>query len=149
MKNWTPSWIITFCLGVALAFAQPAIALEEEDIAALKERALAGDDEAQFELGQAYQKGDGVEQSDSEAAHWVRKAAMQENTEAMVNLAIAYRGGFGVEHDNVAAYMWLDVAATRKNSRAIQLRKDVADRMTDEEIDKARQLANNWKPERE
>ena len=46
-------------------------------IAILKNKAAAGDANAQYELGVAYSKGEGVPQDNTEAVKWVRLAAAQ------------------------------------------------------------------------
>ena len=53
--------------------------------------------DAQFNLGIKYDKGIGVEQSDTEAFNWYFKAAKSGHPEAQFNLANTYRDGRGVE----------------------------------------------------
>ena len=48
----------------------------------LREKALAGDAEAQLFLGQSYQRGSGVEKDLDEAIKWLRKSAEQGNVYA-------------------------------------------------------------------
>ena len=52
-----------------------------------------GDAEAQFNLGQMYREGLGVEQDYKEAVKWYRLAAEQRNERGQVNLAIMYDDG--------------------------------------------------------
>ena len=52
--------------------------------------------ESQYNLGIAYEKGYGVEQSYSEAVYWYTKAAEQGNANAQNNLGVAYHNGNGV-----------------------------------------------------
>jgi hypothetical protein len=67
---------------------------------------------AQYNLGQAYNLGNGVEKDTAEAARWWQKAAEQGLAKAQYNLGMAYRAGAGVEKDNVQAYFWIAIAAS-------------------------------------
>jgi len=71
-----------------------------------------GNAAAQYNLGQAYNLGNGVEKDTAEAARWWQKAAEQGLAKAQYNLGMAYRAGAGVEKDNVQAYFWIAIAAT-------------------------------------
>lgn len=134
---------LLFCVPCFISFLH---AQEDVDINQLKASAAAGDADAQYALGSAYQKGEGVEQSETEGVHWITKAANQGQVDAQFNLAIAYRGGFGVHQDNKTAYMWLEMAARHGSDNAIQMRRDLADRMTEEQIEEAKDMATHWKP---
>ena len=57
---------------------------------------MKGNDRAQFNLALSYYEGKGVEQSYSQAAYWLQKAANQNHPEAQCNLAILYYTGKGV-----------------------------------------------------
>ena len=48
----------------------------------LLEKAISGDAESQYQLALCYRNGEGVEQSNEEAAKWYRKAADQGNSDA-------------------------------------------------------------------
>jgi Sel1 repeat len=65
-----------------------------------------------YDLGQAYNLGDGVEKDPAEAARWWQKAAEQGIAKAQYNLGMAYRAGAGVEKDNPQAYFWIAIAAS-------------------------------------
>ena len=53
--------------------------------------------DAQFNLDIKYDKGIGVEQSETEAFSWYFKAAKSGHSQAQFNLANTYRDGRGVE----------------------------------------------------
>jgi hypothetical protein len=53
--------------------------------------AKQGDAKAQFDLGTIYYKGQGVEQNDSQAIYWFRKAALQGYPGAQTSLAAMYQ----------------------------------------------------------
>ncbi|MBW8308516.1 MAG: sel1 repeat family protein [Candidatus Paracaedibacteraceae bacterium] len=77
----------------------------------LKEKAEEGDPQAQFEMGQCYEKGREVEQDRSQAFEWYRKAAEQGFAEAQYHLGQCYEDGWGVEKDPNQAFEWYRKAA--------------------------------------
>lgn len=68
------------------------------------------DADAQFILGLAHSRGDGVPKVDVEAVKWFRKAAEQGNAKAQLSLGLAYYYGTGVPKDYVEAYAYLSLA---------------------------------------
>jgi TPR repeat protein len=58
---------------------------------------------AQFNVGECYAAGRGVDQNFKEAVTWYAKAAKQGYTPAMRNLAICYEHGIGVEKNDATA----------------------------------------------
>src|SRR4029077_6828562 len=112
-----------------------------------------GEAVAQFHLGMMYATGRGVPQSFTEAARWVRLSAEAGNGEAQFNIGVMYHEGAGVRQNNLYAHMWFNLAAAQfsssdriKRRQARKARADVAAKMTREEINKAQELARNWKP---
>src|ERR1700730_2045569 len=79
----------------------------------------AGNAEAQYLLGAAYENGYGVIQNYGEAVAWYRKAAEQGFVQAQNNLGHAYHHGTGVLKDYNEALKWYRAAA-EKNDRAAQ-----------------------------
>ncbi len=61
--------------------------------------AEAGQARAQFAVGLAYDRGQGVERDAATAARWYRRAAAQELADAEYNLALLYLDGRGVKQD--------------------------------------------------
>ncbi len=84
---------------------------------ALKD-ARAGDASAQYFLGRCFGFGNGVEQSDEEAAKWWRKAAEQGHAGAQYFLGRCYEFGKGVEQSNEEANKWYRKAAEQGNANA-------------------------------
>ncbi len=72
-----------------------------------------GHADAQYNLGNAYQKGLGVWQDDRQAALWWRKAAEMGLPKAAYNLGIQYVYGRGVEQDHDQALIWFRKAAAK------------------------------------
>ena len=94
----------------------------KSEIQSVRERAEAGDADAQLTLGRFYADGIFVSQDDAKAAQWYLSAAKQGQADAQVWLGMAYESGKGVSKDYVEAYAWFDVAAASiKNS---ELRRD-------------------------
>ena len=73
---------------------------------------------AQYNLGLMYQKGEGVERSDAEAAHWYRLAAAQDFADAQQRLADLYYLGQGIQQSYMQAALWYRRAAEHGNARA-------------------------------
>jgi TPR repeat protein len=128
----------------ALAIAQPPAGRPP-----LRERAAAGDAEAQFTLGKNYEAGrSGLKKDYAEAATWYRKSAEQGNVYAQASLGILYHSGKGLPHDDVQAEMWFTISADRapENDRGTiaEMRDSVAAHLTPEQTAEARRLAHEW-----
>lgn len=73
---------------------------------------------AQYNLGLMYQKGEGVDRSDAEAAHWYQLAAAQGFADAQQRLADLYYLGHGIPRSYTQAALWYRRAAEQGNARA-------------------------------
>ena len=67
--------IMLSLLGASQTGGDRAAKPELAEIAALHQKVVDGSAEAQFQLAEAYEKGAGVDRSDTEAARWYRAAA--------------------------------------------------------------------------
>lgn len=67
--------------------------------------------EAQFNLGDMYYKGDGVDQDIHGAIYWFNKAAEQGLSKAQFNLGIIYDKGADFEKNKTKAFKWFLKAA--------------------------------------
>ena len=99
----------------------------EQEFADLRDRAEAGDTEAQvrllalyaeqgnaqaqFGVGIGYSNGFGVPLDYSKAAAWYRRAAEQGHADAQVSIGSVYLTGQGVKQDSVEAVAWFRRAA--------------------------------------
>jgi len=117
--------VITFAIcGGAQQRAQttaqttPA-ALSSASVADLQQRAEAGDAQAQFELGRAYEDGKGVPQDDARAIEWLRKSADQGNAQAENSLGVMYALGQGVARDREEAVRWYKKAAKQGSAEGL------------------------------
>ena len=88
-----------------------------EDVAErIQKLAESGDAEAQFELGNCYAQGNGVEQSMTDAIEWYCKAAEQGNADAQYHLGVIY--GNGLAADMNQAVKWYQKAAEQGHADA-------------------------------
>ena len=98
---------------LAAVFSLLALAEPMADVAELIPEAEAGDAQAQFSLGTAYDSGYGVDKDLLQAAIWYEKAAKQGHVEAQFNLASLYDEGAGVRQDVRQAIYWYEHAANQ------------------------------------
>lgn len=59
-------------------------------------------------------------------------------------LGMIYSAGAGVAVDLVAAHKWFNIAAARGHQQAAQLRREIAEQMSDNEIGCAQRAARDW-----
>ena len=100
-----------------------------------------GDSEAQCALGLLYASGRGVDLSYAEALRWFRAAGEQGHAESQANIGHLYRAGDGVERNYVQAYAWYGIAAAGGYDWAPELRDEVANYLTETELERAQALA--------
>ena len=112
---------------------------------------------AEIAVGITYATGvDGYPKNPTEGAKFLARAAEQGNALAQALLSGLYMTGTGVPQDDVLSYTWAELASSGvgwpdsahdmivKGSE--DQRKDLAARMTPEQIAKAKQMAAAWKP---
>ncbi len=73
--------------------------------------AAAGDENAQYNVGLMYLKGQGVPENPEEASRWFHRAAMQGQVDAQSFLGALHADGQGVPQDYALAAYWLTQAA--------------------------------------
>ena len=73
---------------------------------------------AMCNLGDTYDRGEGVEKDAMQAVHWYRKAAVQGGAEAQCSLGFMYSSGEGVETDAVQAVHWWRKAAEQGHAKS-------------------------------
>ena len=144
--------LLIVCLGVAACddFQAGVDAYLRGDYAtALHEwRPLAeqGNARAQYYLGMLYSNGQGVPKDYVQARQWYEKSAVQGEAKAQYSLGALYSNGDGVPQDFVQAHKWNSLAGANGNKNAAMRRDALAKRMTPAQINKAQQLAREWKP---
>lgn len=122
---------------------------DSKDIQELKNKALAGDTDAQFNLGQMYRKGEGgAPQNYKEAVKWFKKAAEHGYVGGGIQIVLAtmyHEGKGGVPKDNVKSYMWLNMAASQGNKLAVEVKSIMEEEMSKEQIAEAEKLSREFK----
>ncbi len=83
-----------------------------------QERARAGDADAQFRLGQALRKGQGIAMDPVAAATWLREAADQGHADAQNALGEMYERGEGVPQSDARALQWFGKSAAQGQTSA-------------------------------
>ena len=73
---------------------------------------------AQYEVGNCYYLGRGVERNYAEAVEWYKAAARQDNADAGFALAICYYYGNGIAQDTEQAFVWFRWAAKQGHKKA-------------------------------
>jgi uncharacterized protein len=111
----------------------------------LAEQGLA---EAQFKLGLMYFQGTGVPQDYKEAVRLFRLSAEQEYERAQYNLGLMYEKGKGVPQDYVSAHLWWNICGSSGDKYCVHNRDIIEKRMSPTQIEKAQDMARNWKPKK-
>jgi uncharacterized protein len=100
---------------------------------------------AEYNLGVAYEKGQGVPQDYQQAVEWYHRAAAQGNQFAQISLGVMYTDGKGVPQDFVRAHMWFSLGAAGlsgdSRNTATKNLGTIASKMTAEQIGTAQQMA--------
>lgn len=112
-----------------------------------RKRAQQGIADAQYQLGRAYEKGDGVARNYRQAETWYRKAADQGYGPAQHSLGSMYMLGKGVTMDPVSAYVWLNLAVNRNVSSSQQAIDYLVDTLTPEQLANAKRRVAKWSPQ--
>ncbi len=123
--RWKWRWIGLSGGAVALALAAVLLygnedarrqALDDAEAKATYEislaKAIAGDPQAQFLVGEHLRQGLGVARNPRKAAEWYEKAAARSHVEALYALGTLYENGEGVRRDNGRAVDWYRLAAS-------------------------------------
>jgi hypothetical protein len=147
----TLTYLFLFCslpilLGLDMDDGREALERNDYKEAARSFRFSAeqGNPEGQFALGVIYFSKEGMHDY-KKAAQWFRPAAEQGHTGAQLLLGSMYRFGNGVSQDYVLAHMWNNLS----NLQGRKVNKNVLEKkMTPQQIEEAKELARNWKPDR-
>src|SRR6478752_3291217 len=104
-------WIQLFLSGFLVASGVLAVSQPQGIDPSLLKKATDGNAQAQYEVGLLFHAGHGVQQDDSAAATWFKKAADQGLAGAQLNLGLLYDGGDGVPQSYPQAAGWYRKAA--------------------------------------
>jgi len=117
-----------------------------------RKAAEAGNARGQCSLGLAYYSGHGVTWVYDQAVWWFRKAAKTGHSPSQFNLGLAYIYGQGVPQSYSLAYMWVSISASSGEfgdySQTAEIRDDIAQKMTPQQVADAQRLAADWKPQK-
>jgi len=134
-----------FCVGRLYA---NGFGVAMDDAQAIKWYTLAADAghaEAQFNLGVMYANGWGVDMNWEESARFYLLAAEQGFVPSQKALAYALGHGMGVTKDLIQACVWYDIAAQMGDDLGAGLKRDeLLERMSQEEVASAQQMALTW-----
>lgn len=101
----------------AIFFAIAAVAVALTCVAWFHDHPVSA--KAEYEIGEEYLAGKGVQQDDSKAVLWFRKAAEQGYADAEFQLGAMYENGRGgLAKDDAQAFKWLQKAAEQGNANA-------------------------------
>ncbi len=96
---------------------------------------------AQFAIAEMYRNGSGVPRNKKQAAAWYLKAANNRFPEAQYAVGLLYAGGIlGFPRNYIQAHMWLSLAG----DIAVNSKGWVEEKMTPEQIEKAKMLEQEW-----
>ena len=109
----------------------------------LRLSAVQGYDMAQYVVGIAYIK---LSDNYETGVVWLEKAAEQNNSNAQYRLGKIYHNGVGVTKDLIKAHKWLNIAGNNCQHDAQNSRDNLEKEMTPSQIEKAHEMARNWKP---
>ncbi|MBI1215769.1 MAG: DUF805 domain-containing protein [Alphaproteobacteria bacterium] len=115
----------------------------------LRQKAIDGDKDAQYQLAFLYAIGSkDMKKDETTAAFWLAKSAMQGDAAAQYNLGIFYRDGTGVAADNNRAYFWLARAALQgyDNARLPSEKSAVAALLPPENVAAIDRQVKEWQP---
>ena len=114
---------------------------DEADYASLLRKAAEGDAYAQFDLGEMYYKGLGVERDAHEAFQWFQKAAVQGHKDAQYELGLRFANGDGVSPNDTKAHVWMSLAASRGSQEAKIYRDSIELRLHGTALANAKSMA--------
>ena len=104
-----------------------------------------GNATAQYNLGNLYTNGKGIEKNYIKAAEWYKKAANQGYTDAQCYLGNCYWLGRGIFKSPVLAYYWLSISYYNDgNHKAKELLDAFEPEMTFGQIQDAQQRVTKW-----
>ena len=112
-----------------------------KDINSLYQAAKNGNASAQYQLAEAYFRGNGIGQDYQQARYWYQQAAEQNLVEAQYTLGMMYYQGAGTEKNYVQAEYWFTRAAENGDANARNHLKAVAPQAETQRQAEARKAA--------
>lgn len=124
-NKWSIGKIITALIVVMITGFFYAFYLDferenRERVVYMKMKAIEGDADFQYYLGDEYQYGLGsIEKDEKKAVYWFSKAAEQGHVEAIHSLGFCYHSGYGVAKDEKKGFQLYKTAANRGSLSAL------------------------------
>ncbi len=119
----------------------------EEAMEAFLPAARSGNADAEELIGVMYALGLGVERDDERAFEWYLRSAMKGHPGAQSGVGWYYEVGRGMPApDLVRGYMWYVLSAIGGDPDAAISMEEIVKKMTQEEIDRANVLVNDYRP---
>ena len=110
---------LMFMIGLPmLASAYQGDYIWEDKFEKALPKAESGNVDAQYDVGEMYEKGKGTEKDMAKAFEWYEKAAEQGDIKAAYRIGVAYLKGKGVNKDNEKAHKYLKRSADKGYARA-------------------------------
>ncbi|MDD9922136.1 MAG: tetratricopeptide repeat protein [Boseongicola sp.] len=114
---------------------------------ALLPAARSGNADAEELIGVMYALGLGVERDPERAFEWYLRSSLKGHPGAQSGLGWYYELGLGMPApDLVRAYLWYGLSSIGGDPDAVDSLEEIQRRMTQEEIDRAQVLINDYKP---
>jgi uncharacterized protein len=112
------------------------------------ESAKAGDPRAKLSVAMMHIRGQGVKIDLNVAIRWLREAAGQGDGDARMVLGDLYSHDVPSIKDYVKSYVWLTLALQKvrstKRDDTVKMRITLSRRMTPEQIERAKNIAEQW-----
>ena len=149
MKKLLVATILFFALGTNITFAQDynkgLKAAQAGNYAKAftewKPLADQGHDQAQFNIGLMYAKGQGVAVDNFKALKWMRLSAEQGYSDSHHFLGLMYEHGKAVLRDSVRSHMWYNIASANGAKGAGDERNYIETKMSQSDISRATNMA--------
>jgi TPR repeat protein len=106
-------------LTVAATVTVTSLFAETTPPSELQISAASGNATAQFELGRAYFRGDGLPNDKSKAHEWLLKSAEQGNPDAITTMGYFYSTGIVLEKDEAKAVEWFRKGADAGSAKSL------------------------------
>lgn len=130
---------VTVNVEVRFRMAQPG------KLSSLWTRANDGDVSAELELAKDYQRGHVLPKNDDRAVEWWKRAAGNGSAEAEFLLG-EHAYAKGNNPDYIDAYVWYSLAQRNGYKRSEKPLKQVAAKMTPDQLSQANQRLQSWQP---
>lgn len=115
----------------------------------LRYKAVRGDADAQEQLGEHYEDGEGVKQNFSKAADWYERAANQGNPKGQNKLGYLYLRGLGVTQNYSEAYFWITLSSGPLDKNTTAIREEIKKALPPEKLSEQQKRITEWAPEEE